>query len=168
MLVVAVAGTLMAIAVPVTLDVTATIKLNEAARMIEREFQEARLRAVSSNRSLRVRTNCPSVGLVRTVEVLGDSRDSATDRCQTTGGYPFPSDPDNEVSTRPNHDGAVRPVPNSATVGSVVYEFQPNGMVFNVVSNVATRMSAEQTVTISRGAMSRTVRVNGAGKIQLQ
>jgi prepilin-type N-terminal cleavage/methylation domain-containing protein len=168
LLTVAVATTIMAMAIPVLRDVSATAKLNEAARTIERELQDARLRAVSTNRPLRVRTNCPTAGFLRTVEVLNDSRDTASDRCLTNTAYPFPSDPDRELSTRPNADGPLRPIPNAATVGTVAYQFQPDGTVFEVVSNVATRISAEQTVTITRSSRSRSVKINGAGKIQLQ
>lgn len=165
LLTVAVAGTIMAIALPIMSDVTATAKLNEAARLVEREFQDARLRAVSSNRSLRVRTNCPAVGYVRTVELLGTAADSAADRCLQTA-YPFPAD--DNMMTRPNFDGPVRTIPNEATVTTVTYEFRPDGTVFNVVANVTTAMATEQTVTVSRSNKSRTVKVNSAGKIQLQ
>jgi prepilin-type N-terminal cleavage/methylation domain-containing protein len=166
MLVVAFVGTIAAIAVPLTGDVTATIKLNDAARQDQRELAEARLRAVSSNRSLRVRTNCPSVGVVRTVEVVGIALiDDAANRC-THAAYPFP--PDNNLMTRPNYDGPMRPLPDGTTVTTVNLQFQPDGTVLNVVANVATALAAEQTVTISRLGRSRTVRVNAAGKIQLQ
>lgn len=166
MLVVAFVGTLTAIAVPLTGDVRATIKLNEAARQVQRELAEARLRAVSSNRSLRVRTNCPSTGFVRTVEVVGTaSVDNATNRC-APAVYPFP--PDDDLMTRPNYDGPMRPLPDGATVTSVNLQFEPDGTVLNVVSNVATALASEQTITISRLGQSRTVKVNAAGKIQLQ
>jgi Tfp pilus assembly protein FimT len=149
-------------------DISATMKLNEAARMVERELQDARLRAVQTNRPLRVRTNCPATGFVRTVEVLGTAGDSAANRCLTNGSYPFPSDPDADLSTSPNYDGPVRVVPNGATVTTVTYQFQPDGTVFSVVANVAARIATEQTVTITRAGRSRTVRLNAAGKIQLQ
>lgn len=165
MLTVAVAGTLMAVALPITTDLTATIKLNEATRLIERELADARLRAVSSNRPLRVRTNCPGVGFIRTVEVIGEPADSAANRCLATA-YPWPADDD--LMTRPNYDGPVRTIPNEATVGTVTLQFQPDGTVFNVVANVATTMATEQTVTVTRGTRSRTVKINAAGKIQLQ
>lgn len=165
MLTVAIGTTLMAMAVPVMSDITATTKLNEAARMIEREFQDARLKAVSANRSVRVRTNCPATGFVRTVEVLGTAADSAANRCLQTA-YPFPAD--DNIVTRPNYDGPIRAIPNAAVVSTVTYEFQPDGTVLAVVSNVAARMTTEQTVTITRGSRSRSVKVNGAGKIQLQ
>jgi prepilin-type N-terminal cleavage/methylation domain-containing protein len=165
MMTVAVAATVMAIGVPMVTDVSATIKLNEAARLIEREFQDARLKAVKTNRPLRVRTNCPGTGFIRTVEVLNTADDTAANRCLQTA-FPFPAD-DNLV-TRPNHDGPVRVIPGDATVTDATFQFQPDGTVFNVVSNVPTRIAAEQVVTVTRGSRSRTVRINGAGKIQLQ
>lgn len=166
MLVVAFVGTLAAIAVPLTGEISASVKLNEAARQIQREFAEARLRAVSSNRALRVRTNCPSVGFVRTVEVVGTATiDDAADRCQQAV-YPYP--PDDDLMTLPNYDGPVRPLPDGATVTTVTYQFQPDGTVLKVVANIATAMTGEETVTISRHERFKTVRVNAAGKIQLQ
>lgn len=168
MLTVAVAATIMGMAVPVMTDISATMKLNEAARMVEREFQDARLRAVQTNRALRVRTNCPATGFVRTVEVLGSAADSVVNRCLTTGSYPFPSDPDNDLSTSPNYDGPTRTIPNGAVVSTVTYQFHPDGTVFTVIGNVPLRISSEETVTITRAGRSRTVRINGAGKIHLQ
>jgi len=165
LLVVAMVGTLMAVAVPLSGDVMATMKLNEASRLIEREFADARLRAVATNRALRVRTNCPAAGFVRTVEFLSSAADVAANRCLNSA-YPFP--PDDDLMTRPNYDGPVRTIPNGATVTTVTYQFQPDGTVFRVVSNVITTMASEQTVTISRVNQSRTVRINSAGKIQIQ
>jgi len=166
MLVVAVAGTLMAIAVPIFTDVTASTKLNEATRLVEREFQDARLRAVASNRSLRVRTNCPAVGLVRSVEVLGTATDMAADRCLQSA-YPYPADTD--VMTRPNYDGPVRYIPNAATATTITIEFSPDGVARLVnVAGVAQPMAAAQTVTVTRQNKSRTVTINGAGKVQYQ
>lgn len=164
-LVVAMVGTLAAFAVPLSGDLIATMKLNEATRLIERELSDARLRAVSTNRALRVRTNCPAEGFVRTVEFMNTAADAAANRCLNTA-FPFPADDD--LMTLPNYDGPVRPLPNGATVNTVIYQFQPDGTVLNVVNNVVTAMAAEQTLTISRVNKSRTVRINSAGKIQIQ
>jgi prepilin-type N-terminal cleavage/methylation domain-containing protein len=164
-LVVAMAGTLMAVAVPLSGDLMASMKVNEASRLIEREFADARLRAVSSNRPLRVRTNCPAAGFVRTVEFTATASDTAANRCLNTA-FPFP--PDDDLMTLPNYDGPVRAIPNGASVNTITYQFQPDGTVLNVVNNVITPMAAEQTVTISKGNKSRTVKVNSAGKIQIQ
>ena len=165
MLTVAVAGTLMAMAVPVAQDVTASAKLGEAARLVEREFQDARLRAVSSNRILRVRINCPGTGYIRTVEVLASAADTPVARCSTSS-YPFP--PDQDLITRPNYDGPVRVIPNQATIPTTDIQFLPDGTAQAVVNGTATTIVSSQTVTITRRNRSRTVTVNGAGKIQLQ
>ena len=166
MLIVGVMGTIMAMAVPVAQDVTAAIKLSEASRMIEREFQDARLRAVSTNRVLRVRLNCPTTGQMRTVEVLGTSADNATTRCATSS-YPFPP-ADQDLGTRPNYDGPLRYIPNEATVNTVALQFLPDGTAQLVsAGGVATSLATPQTVTITRRNRSRTVTVNGAGKVQL-
>jgi prepilin-type N-terminal cleavage/methylation domain-containing protein len=166
MMVVLMLGTLAAIALPVMQDMTAGIKLNEAARLVEREMQDARLKAVSSNRVIRVRLNCPATGYIRSVEVLGSSADDATNRCTTTA-YPFPP-PDDDIMTRPNFDGPVRVLPNPATVTNEVLQFSPDGTAVSVINGVPTTIATPVTVTISRNGKSRTVTVNNAGKIQLQ
>jgi len=166
MMVVLMIGTLAAIAMPVMKDMTASIKLNEAARMVEREMADARLKAVSSNRVIRVRLNCPAAGYIRSVEVLGTAADDASNRCSTTA-YPFPP-PDDDIMTRPNFDGPVRVLSNPATVTSEVLQFSPDGTAVNVISGVPTTITTPVTVTISRSGKSRTVTVNNVGKIQLQ
>jgi len=166
MMVVLMIGTLAAIAMPVMKDMTASIKLNEAARMVEREMADARLKAVSSNRVIRVRLNCPAAGYIRSVEVLGTAADDASNRCSTTA-YPFPP-PDDDIMTRPNFDGPVRVLTSPATVTSEVLQFSPDGTAVNVISGVPTTITTPVTVTISRSGKSRTVTVNNVGKVQLQ
>lgn len=167
MLTVAVLATITAMGVPVMQDLTADLKVNEAARIVERELQDARLRAVSANRVLRVRMNCPQTGELRTVEYLASSTvDTATNRCDTAV-YPYPA-PDRDILTRPNYDGPVRTLPRPATVGTYIIEFHADGTAKNVVSNVATTISTPISITITRNSRTRTVTVNGAGKIQLQ
>ena len=162
---VAVAATLMAIGLPALLDVNESSKLNAAGRELERELQSARLRAVTNNRALRVRLNCPVVGYYRTVEVLGTAADDSTDRCRQTV-YPFPAD--NNLATRPNYDGPTRVLPNLATVTTGVIEFRPDGSAYNVVGNVAQPIGASVTLTLTRNGKSKAVTVNGSGKIQIQ
>ncbi len=166
LLTVTVIGTVIAMAVPVMTDMTASIKLNEASRMVERELQGARLKSVSVNRSLRVRLNCPAVGYVRRVEVVGAAAiDDASDRCMTVP-YPWPA-PDTDLTTRPNYDGPAIVIPNQATVTGVDLQFNPDGTTWQYVANTVTPIDTV-TLTITRRGKSRTVTVNGAGKIQLQ
>jgi prepilin-type N-terminal cleavage/methylation domain-containing protein len=166
MIVVAAIATLSVIALPVMQDVTASIKLGQAARLVEREMQDARLKAVSSNRVIRVRLNCPAAGYIRSVEVLGTAADDATNRCMTTA-YPFPP-PDIDIMTRPNFDGPVRPLPAGATVGNAVLQFSPDGTAAQVINGVPTTITAPVSLSITRGGKTKTVTVNNAGKIQLQ
>ena len=166
MLTVAVVATIAAAAVPVMGDLSAGIKLNEAARTVERELQDARLKAVSSNRSLRVRLNCPAAGYLRIVEVIGTSVDTNSNRCQPTA-YPFPA-ADDDMITRPNFDGPVRQLPNGATVSGTDIQFGPDGSAKSVASGVASTMATAVSITVTRLSKTKTVTVNGVGKVQLQ
>ena len=166
MLVVALIGVLAGVALPLLNEMNASIKLNEAARTVERELQDGRLKAVSSNRLIRLRTNCPAAGYVRLVEVLGSSQDTASNRCLSTA-YPFPA-ADNDAITRPNFDGPVRTLPAGATVTSSVIEFRPDGTAAQVVSGTAQAITTPVTVTITRNGKSKSVTINGLGKVQLQ
>jgi Tfp pilus assembly protein FimT len=167
LLTVAVAATLMGMAVPILTDVSEGSRFNASVRLVERELQSARLKAVTSNVALRVRTNCPSAGYIRTVEVVGNAAvDSAVNRC-ATNAYPFPP-ADTETATRPNHDGPPRVLPEGTTVSDMVLEFSPDGMVTQVVANAPQRIDAPVTVTVQRNYKSKSVTINGAGKIQLQ
>ena len=167
MLTVAVLGTLVAVGLPVMKDMTESIKLNEASRMVEREFQTARLQAVSANRVLRVRLNCPTMGYIRTVEMTGSAGiDAATDRCMATR-FPFPA-PDNDLMTRPNFDGPVHVLPNDAAVSSLILQFSPDGTAASVAGDTVNPITTPISVTISRHGKTRTVTVNNVGKVQLE
>jgi len=133
---------------------------------VERELQFGRLRAVSSNRILRVRMNCPTAGSLRTVEYLNSSADMATNRC-ALAAYPFPA-ADDDVLTRPNYDGPVRYLPPPASVETFIVEFHPDGTAKSVVANVGTTITTPITITVTRHSRTRTITINGAGKIQLQ
>lgn len=165
MLVVALVATIGGIAVPVMGNLSNSIKLNEATRMVERELQDARIKAVSTNTPVRMRTNCPAAGYIRIVEVLGTAADTASNRCVQTV-YPFPAD--NDLMTRPNSDGPVRVLNNAATVTTASIQFAPDGTATQVVSGVSTAITAAVTITVTRNGESRTVTINGLGKVQLQ
>jgi Tfp pilus assembly protein FimT len=166
LLIVGMIGALAAVGMPVMKNMTSSIKLNDASRLVERELQDARMKAVASNRVLRVRLNCPSTGSIRRVEVLGTAVDAPLDRClQST--YPFPA-PDTDVMTRPNFDGPVRTLPVGATVTSSVVQFAPDGTAAEVVNGVPQIIATTVNVTITREGKSKSVTINGTGKILLQ
>jgi Tfp pilus assembly protein FimT len=165
MIVVGFATVMMAISVPILTDISQTTKLNDAVRSVEWELQSARLRAVSLNRPLRVRFNCPANGYLRTVEVIGTTEDDSTNRCLLSA-YPYPAG-DTDLMTKPNYDGPMRTLPTGATVTSAVFEFEPDGTANMVVSGTTQSITSE-TITVTRNGKSKSVTVNGAGKIQLQ
>jgi prepilin-type N-terminal cleavage/methylation domain-containing protein len=166
LLVVALIGTMAAVALPVMKDMTASIKLSDAARMVVGELQDARIKAVSTNRVFRVRMNCPSAGYIRRVEVLATAVDSSANRCLQSA-YPFPA-ADNDVMTRPNYDGPVQTLPNGATVTTTIVQFSPDGTANEVVAGVPQAIATTLTLTITRSGKSKTVTINAVGKIQLQ
>ena len=135
LLVVALIATVGAMAIPLVLNTTNQIRLQANARQVERELQSARMKAVRSNRAIRVRFNCPTTGQYRTVELLGTTQTPAADdddsrasvRCSYSS-YPYP-DPDPEISAVPNNDGPIQTLPDGVGFGSDVQtvEFWPDG-----------------------------------------
>jgi type II secretory pathway pseudopilin PulG len=168
-------GVLSATALPLLTDVADSMKLGQALREVERELQAARLKAVTANRPMRVRFNCPAAGGYRMVELLGtpavpqaDDADGAMTRCQQTA-YPYPADPDRDPLTRPNHDGPTRELPDTVTFGATeTLEFWPDGSVhadegtgnpWPVVPNSGT------AITLVKDGKVRSITVNGIGKV---
>lgn len=156
-------------AVPGMVRINDAIRLGNSARSIERALQTARLKAVSINRPMRVRFNCPVAGQYRMLEVIGNAADTAVDRCDPTR-YPHPASDNNPVSL-PNHDGAVQYLDlNVVFGGAPTLEFRPNGRVMLVgpdgsVSDLPGGVSA---VTVAKDTATKTVTVNNLGKIELQ
>ena len=135
MLVLAVLGVISAMAIPAVLNTTRQIKLAANARAVERELQGARMKAVRSNRAIRVRFNCPSTGQYRMVELLGTKQSPATDdddsrsavRCGYSA-YPFP-DTSQEFFSIPNNDGPIQTLQDGIGFGTdaQTVEFWPDG-----------------------------------------
>jgi type II secretory pathway pseudopilin PulG len=166
-------GVLSAMAVPSIQDIQNSIALGEATRRIESELQQAKLLAVTTNRPIRVRFNCPQAGYYRTVELIGtpsnpDAADDAANRCS---GAMYPSPPaDQNPLTRPNHDGPARQLDPRVTFGAVqTIEFWPDGTA-HINAGGANPWSqippAGIAITLTKGAVVKTVTVNGLGKIE--
>ena len=168
-------GILAAAATPPLIDMTANMRVSQGAREVEREMQTARLKAVTSNRPIRIRFNCPVAGQYRMVELIGttavpDANDSATNRCQENV-YPSPPNDTNPL-TRPNYDGPLQRLHSSLAFGAANdLEFWPDGSVHyksgatNPWPQVPTAGTA---VTLTKGTLVKTITVNGLGKVQLQ
>jgi prepilin-type N-terminal cleavage/methylation domain-containing protein len=173
MVTVLVMGIVMAMAAPGLRDFNSTFRLEQNSREVERVLQTARLKAVTANRPIRVRFNCPVAGSYRMVELLGTSStplaaDSAADRCLTTS-YPYPATDRNQM-TLPNHDGPAQTLGTGVAFGAAKsLEFHSDGTVFqDEGSSAYVAVSATGTaITLTKGATVKTIKVNGLGKIEL-
>jgi len=164
-----------AIGVPMVLGSMDGMKLGAAARVVHGELQTARLKAVSANRPIRVRFNCPAAGQFRMVELIGtpaapDARDAAANRCSPTT-YPYPVTNMNAL-TRPNHDGPVRLLGTGVSfVASQTVEFWPDGTAHadagggNPWPPIA---GTGVTITVRYKSTDKSITVNGVGKVQIQ
>jgi Tfp pilus assembly protein FimT len=162
------------ISVPAFQNVTEGYKLGQTVREVERELQTARLKAVTANRPLRLRFNCPATGQYRIVELIGSTsvpaaEDSASNRCQESA-YPSPAADANPL-TRPNHDGPMRRLPTGITFGTVnTLEFWPDGSVHQAQGTTVpwpVVVAAGTSVTVVKGSVTKRIDVNGVGKITL-
>jgi type II secretory pathway pseudopilin PulG len=171
-------GMVAGMATPTLLNVADRMKLGQALREVERELQTARLKAVTSNRTLRVRFNCPVVGQYRMVELLGTpatplAEDTSATRCKEAA-YPFPATDANPL-TVPNLDGPLRRLPTVVTFGAVqTLEFWPDGSVHSdngsgnpwpIIPKTST--SDGTAITLVKGSDVRRITVNSLGKVTL-
>lgn len=169
-----IAGIVMAMAVPSIQNIGGAVVLGDAQRGISSELHRARMLAVSTNRPVRVRFNCPQAGYYRTVELIGTPtvnkpEDSAVDRC-APAKYPFPPD-DVDPLTLPNHDGPPRKLDDRVAFGSVqTIEFWPDGTAHYEDADLnpvwALIPGDGIGLTVMKGAVVKTVTVNGLGKIE--
>ena len=167
-------GIIAGMGLPLLGDVADSIKLGEAARQVERELQTARMTAVSANRPVRVRFNCPGLREYRMVELIGTSTvpaagDSAANRC-AIASYPYPA-ADRNPLTVPNNDGPVRIVDSTVTFQqSTTIEFWADGSAHAPVGLVnpwPLIASPGTNIILLRKLKTRTIVVNSIGKVQL-
>jgi Tfp pilus assembly protein FimT len=164
-----------AMAIPSMLAARDRIRLGQAAREVEREIQSAKSRAVAKSRPMRVRFNCPTDGEYRAVELIGTAAapvaaDSAANRCSGTA-YPYPP-PDLNPNTRPNLDGPVRLLDSTVSFSvSQTIEFRPDGTAYRDPGGGGVFELIPTTginIRVARDGLTRTITVNGLGKVQLQ
>ena len=173
----AVIVTVAAIAAPQAVNMVDSMRLGMAERDVERELQFARLKAVSTSRPMRVRFDCPTVGKLRVVEVIGtpavpdaNDADTYTNRCNETL-FPYsPTGADQSRLTRPNNDGPIRLLqPQTTFTAKKTLEFWADGSVHADLNGGANPWpnigSAGVTITLSRKGRTKNITVNGLGKI---
>ena len=176
LLTVAIIAVVAGIAVPLLAKVGDSIKLGQATRDVERELQTARLLAVSTNQPMRFRFDCPAAGQYRITELVGTpsvpaAPDAAANRCGLDL-YPYPGNPDKNPMTRPNNDGPLRTLDAKVTFSNVTtIEFWPDGSAHTNTGGInpwPPIAAAGTTVTLVKGSQSKTILVNGVGKVQVQ
>lgn len=168
MMTVAISATVMAVALPSARNATDSIRVSGSGRDVERELQTARLKAVSANRTMRVRLNCPQLKQFRTVEITGvTTTDSMSNRCDPVT-FPYPGPKDDDPAT-PEADGPVRFLHPSLTLNGFDIQFSPDGGAMKMVDGVATPIGTTPVmITVTYASTTSKVTVNALGKIQLQ
>ncbi len=180
---IAILATITAIAVPALSNAVESQRLGMETRTVEREIQLARLAAVSSNRPIRVRFDCPTAGYYRRVELIGSINDESTgDDADTTAVgahrcsysyYPYPA-ADKDPLTRPNNDGPLLQLNSKVTFTSTqTLEFWPNGTVHVSTGAVAGQSwpqlgTSPANIILNMGSTTRSISVNSLGKTQIQ
>ena len=168
-------ATITAIAVPLVQDIGNGIALGNAQRLVMSELQQARMKAVTSNRNIRVRFNCPAAKQLRMVELIGTpaipvAQDTAADRCSEVT-YPFPAIDHNPI-TLPNEDGPIQRIDPRVSFGNVqTIEFRPTGIAYSVNADGTSGPPLPGNgvaLTVTKGNDTRTVTVNALGKIAAQ
>ena len=174
LMVTALVGILSVVGVPLLAQIGGAIALGEAARQVERELQSARMTAVSANHPVRVMFDCPVAGQYRMVELIGTpgvpaAGDGVVGRCSDST-YPFPA-PDNNPITRPNNDGALRTLAAQVTfTTATTIEFWPDGSAHTNSGGInpwPPIASPGTNIVLTRSGKTRSILVNGIGKIQL-
>src|SRR5262245_28803626 len=175
MAVMSVIAIISAIAIPSMLAARDRIRLGQAAREVEREIQTAKSRAVAKSRAMRVRFNCPAAGEYRAVELIGTpavpvAADSAANRC-STDLYPYPPT-DLDPNTHPNLHGPLRTLDSTvAFTVSQTIEFRSDGTAYHDPGGGGAFELIPVTgvnIRVARDGLTRTITVNGLGKVQLQ
>lgn len=137
--------TIAAMAVPAIQESSVRNTVWTATEMIGVQVRQARLKAITKNATFRIRFDCPAVGQVRVLQVVGDPIvDDAADRCTTF------VDPDGDGRS---HDSGVMQMPVNATYTEDLPILEVNGRgTYSVVGVGAL------PITINVGYQGRTFR----------
>jgi Tfp pilus assembly protein FimT len=169
----AIFATLAAIAIPSLQRIGDAIELGQAQRLVQSTLQQARLKAVTSNRIMRVRFNCPAAGQMRMLELIGTptapaAQDTAANRCNEAL-YPYPASDNNSV-TLPNNDGPTQRIGSNVSFGATqTIEFRPSGTAWSVNADGTSSVPLAGTgvsITVTKGNEVKAVTINALGKVQ--
>jgi prepilin-type N-terminal cleavage/methylation domain-containing protein len=155
-----IAAVVAAVSMPMALTAMRDYRLNAATREVSNQIAAMRLEAVTKNRSMRLRLNCPAAGMYRAVEWTGNAAiDTAGNRCLTTA-YPFP---DIDAATAPNSDGPIRYLPQGITFGTVQeIQISTLGRITAVTGGLPAQIG------VSNGTTTRQLQITAAGQVRIQ
>ncbi len=159
MFVVLLFGLLIAVAVPGATNASRRYNLIAATREVAAQVRLARLKAVTANRTIRVRFNCPAAGQFRVVEVVNNAAiDNAADRCSSTT-YPYP---DPNPAALPDLDGPIMALRGGITFGGVQdLDIAPTGRVTALTGVVPA------TIGVTNNNETQNITVSAAGRVQV-
>ena len=145
LVVLALIGVISAIAIPGLQESTRRNAVWSASELIGSQIRQARLKAISRNKSFQVRFDCPSVGQFRVLELTGNTTiDNATNRCSSQFTY----------------DTGVLVMPSTVSYGSTPPRLTVNSRgVFSSTTSIPT------TITVANGSSSRSLSVSATGQI---
>lgn len=160
LLVVSVSVILLGISIPAVNGARQRLELRATLQEVAQNIRAARLRSVTTGRTLRIRFNCPGAGQYRVVEWTGSAAiDDAATRC-TALAFPYP---DTTPGTLPDLDGPVVDLtPGVTLVASAALIVTPNGRI------TPTGGVSPASITASYGRNSRSLTVSLQGRITLQ
>ena len=126
-----------------------------AGRHIAGQIRSARLAAVTANRPMRVRFNCPAAGQYRVLEVTGDGAiDNDANRCS----YPYP---DTDPNAAPNLDGPIMYLPDGITFSATQdLQISTAGLITPMTGGTPAQIG------VTDGLFARQLTVSTAGRIQ--
>jgi type II secretion system protein H len=154
-----------AIAVPTVASMLRRYALNSVAQQLAGTIRSARYTAVSKNKWVRIRFDCPATDQYRMIEYIADGTvDEAVDRCSLTA-YPYPDD----TAGLPEVDGPVIDLPNGISLGTVTdIQIDPHGRL-QPLSGCPTCVvgSGTASLTVDDGTESQTVSVDRTGKVEV-
>jgi prepilin-type N-terminal cleavage/methylation domain-containing protein len=147
--VVAIAGVMAAVGLPIVSSGIRQYALNTAARNVAAEIRSARYAAVAKNRTLILRFNCPGTNQYRLVEFTGTPAiDDDADRC-SLATYPYP---DTTPNASPVADGPLLSLdPGTAFGATANLAFDATGRIPSVVTLEVTDGMQVRRLTVTPG-----------------
>lgn len=153
-------GIVMAMAIPMIQTARERYQLTSASREVAAEIRSARLVAISTNRSMRVRFNCPAPRQYRIIEVVGNPAiDGDPNRC-SLAAYPFPSP---NPAAAPTLDGPALSLPGLVTFG------EPEDLQIDRAGRVTAVGGGAMpaTISVANPHETRNVMVSVSGRVQI-